>query len=45
MKLVLGNMLKQELITPAEYNEALADNVYDRIMNNNANSTSSAYSY
>ncbi len=46
MKLVLDNMLKLNMITPEEYNEALADNVYDRIMNNNASSTSSsAYSY
>ena len=45
MKLVLSNMLKLNMITPAEYNDALADNVYDRIMNNNSSATSSAYSY
>ncbi len=45
MKLVLDSMLKLGMITTSEYNEALADNVYDRIMNNNASSTSSAYSY
>lgn len=45
-KLVLDNMLDQEMITKAEYDEALADNVYDRIMNNNSSSnSSSAYSY
>lgn len=46
MKLVLDNMLKLGFITAAEYNEALLDNVYDRIMNNKASqSSSSAYSY
>lgn len=28
---VLNNMLKQEFITQSEYDEAVADNVYDRI--------------
>lgn len=45
-KIVLNNMLKYEFITQAEYDEALADNVYDRIMNvKNTSSGSSAYSY
>ena len=44
--IVLNNMLKYEFITQAEYDEALADNVYDRIMNvKNTSSGSSAYSY
>lgn len=44
-KIVLGNMLDQKMITQSEYDEALADNVYDRIMNNNSSTESSAYSY
>ena len=44
-QLVLDNMLEQGLITEAEYKEALEDDVYDRIMNVNANSSSSVYSY
>lgn len=44
-KIVLNNMLEQDMITTDEYNEALADNVYDRIMNNTSSSGSSAYSY
>lgn len=45
-KIVLNYMLKYEFITQAEYDEALADNVYDRIMNvKNTSSGSSAYSY
>lgn len=39
-------MLEQELISKAEYDEALADNVYDRIMNvKNTSTGSTAYSY
>lgn len=44
-KIVLNNMLEEDMITTEEYNEALSDNVYDRIMNNTSNSGSSAYSY
>ncbi|MBQ6887435.1 MAG: transglycosylase domain-containing protein [Lachnospiraceae bacterium] len=33
---VLGNMLEQEYISQAEYDEAMADNVYDRIQTVNA---------
>lgn len=33
---VLGDMLEQEYITQAEYDEAMADNVYDRIQTVNA---------
>ncbi|MGN0375719.1 MAG: transglycosylase domain-containing protein [Butyrivibrio sp.] len=44
-KLVLDKMLEQGMITQMEYDEALADNVYDRIMNNNISSESNAYSY
>ncbi len=44
--IVLKNMLEYEFITQSEYNEALADNVYDRIMDvKNTSSGSSAYSY
>ena len=44
--IVLRNMLEQELITQQEYDEALADNVYDRIMNvKNTSTGSTAYSY
>lgn len=44
--IVLKNMLDQELISRAEYDEALADNVYDRIMNvKNTSTGSTAYSY
>lgn len=44
--IVLKNMLEQELISKAEYDEALADNVYDRIMNvKNTSTGSTAYSY
>ena len=43
---VLGNMLKQEYITREEYKEALADNVYDRIKeNDDSRGTPSPYSY
>lgn len=43
---VLGNMLEQEYITQAEYDEAMADNVYDRIQTVNAevgDSTTNSY--
>lgn len=44
--LVLSNMLEQGLIDEAEYNEAVADDVYARIQNVSSASTgSSAYSY
>ena len=44
--IVLKNMLDQELISKADYDEALADNVYDRIMNvKNTSTGSTAYSY
>ncbi len=44
---VLNDMLEQGLITKEEYDEAMADNVYDRIMNIKTSTTitSSAYSY
>ncbi len=43
---VLNNMFKNGHITKAEYDEAVADNVYDRIQDNNVDSdTSSPYSY
>jgi Membrane carboxypeptidase/penicillin-binding protein len=43
---VLGNMLKQEYITREEYKEALADNVYDRIKeNDDSRGAPSPYSY
>jgi len=43
---VLGNMLEQGYITQPEYDEAIADNVYDRIQNvNDETETSSIYSY
>lgn len=43
---VLGNMLKQGYITPAEYAEALNDDVYERIQSvNDETSSSSAYTY
>ncbi|MDD3141762.1 MAG: penicillin-binding transpeptidase domain-containing protein, partial [Lachnospiraceae bacterium] len=45
-KKVLGNMLKQKYITQQEYDEALADNVYERIQTANAAITvDSPYSY
>ena len=44
--IVLNNMREQGSITEEEYNEALADNVYDRVMNVKNNSMSgSAYTY
>ena len=44
--IVLKNMLELEFITQPEYDEALADNVYDRIMNvRNTSTGSSAFSY
>lgn len=44
--IVLNNMLEQELISQEEYDEAIADNVYDRIMNvKNTSTGSTAYSY
>lgn len=42
---VLLNMLEQEYITKAEYDEALADNVYDRIASYNAATEGSVNSY
>lgn len=43
---VLDAMLEQELITKAEYDEAINDDVYSRIMNNNTSQgTKSPYSY
>ena len=43
---VLGDMLKYGFITQAEYDEAMADDVYSRIQNHNENNTeSSVYSY
>lgn len=43
---VLNNMLEQKYITQAEYDEAINDDVYSRILNiNSSSSTSSAYSY
>lgn len=45
-KLVLDNMLKNNMISQAQYDEALNDDVYSRIANNNtSNSSSTAYSY
>lgn len=44
-KLVLDSMLRLEMITQSEYDEAIADNVYERIMNNNTSTGSNAYSY
>lgn len=45
-KIVLTYMKDQGLISEEEYNEAMADNVYDRIMNVKNNSMNgSAYSY
>lgn len=46
-EVVLNNMLKYDMITKEEYDEALADNVYDRIVNMKTTSgnSSSAYSY
>lgn len=42
----LSNMLEFGYITQAEYNEAMADNVYDRIQNvHTENEASSIYSY
>ncbi len=43
---VLSNMLEQELITTEEYNEALADNVYERIQQvSDENEDDGIYSY
>ncbi len=43
---VLTNMLNQDLITQDDFDEAMADDVYSRIMDvNESSSTSSAYSY
>lgn len=44
---VLSDMKKQNLITQAQYDEAMADSVYDRIMNISTSNTNeySAYSY
>ena len=44
-KKVLGNMLSQGYITEAQYNEALADDVYDRIqvLNTELATTSTSY--
>ncbi len=45
-KKVLDNMLEQQMITQDEYNEAINDDVYDRIQNaSSSSSSSSAYSY
>ncbi len=45
-KLVLDNMLEQNYISQEEYDEAMADDVYERIQNINSSTTSSkAYSY
>ena len=46
-KTVLKRMLEQELITQAEYTEALEDDVYSRIQNVNStySSTAKAYTY
>lgn len=44
--IVLNNMKELGFITDEEYNEALSDNVYDRIMNaKNSSTGGSAYSY
>ncbi len=40
-KKVLGDMLEQELITQAEHDEALADNIYERIQTVNTEYTES----
>ncbi len=42
---VLGDMLDQGYITKEEYDEALADNVYDRIASYNSNTETSYNSY
>lgn len=42
---VLNNMLEQEYITQEEYDTAIADNVYDRVLQTAAEEDSSAYSY
>lgn len=46
-KTVLNNMLEQGYITQAEYDQALADDVYSRIHSNeeNTDSTASIYTY
>ncbi len=44
-KKVLNNMLEQEYITQDEYDEAINDDVYDRIQTVNASVSSSVYSY
>lgn len=44
-KLVLDNMLTQELISQEQYTEAMSDDVYSRIANNHSAKTSTAYSY
>ena len=45
-KLVLGNMLRQKLITKSQYDEAINDDVYSRIQNaNNTASMKSSTSY
>lgn len=42
---VLNNMLEQEYITQEEYDTAMADNVYDRILQTATEEDSSVYSY
>lgn len=42
---VLDDMLEQEYITQAEYDEAMADNVYERIASYNVETASSVNSY
>lgn len=42
---VLNNMLEQEYITQEEYDTAMADNVYDRILQTATEENSSVYSY
>ena len=42
---VLDNMLEQGYITQAEYDEAMADNVYDRIQATDSQQETSPYSY
>lgn len=44
-KKVLTNMLEQEYITQEEYDTALADNVYERIVQTAAEEDNSPYSY
>ena len=44
-KLVLGNMLKQEMIAQEEYDEAMADPVYDRIVASPPVEDTEPYSY